>query len=208
MSTQTFPVLPGLSFPVERMPVWDTITQTAASGKEVRIAKQSAPRWQWTVSFAVLRSDAVNLELQQLAERVLERRALVREVAVAEAVQEQLVPAAAREQRVGARPRLIGARIVAAEHRPRHAQRGLRGEQREQRATAADLDVVGVGTDAQHVAQARSGVHEVERDHDRVSFASDGRSQTRHGGAPPATRSSSVCLSRNVSMHCQKHASR
>ena len=98
--------------------------------------------------------------------------------------------------------------IVGGEHDPDDAQREAAGAELHHRTAAADLDVVGVGTDAQHVAQARSGVHEVERDHDRVSFASDARSQTRHGGTPPAIRSSSVCLSRNVSMHCQKHASR
>lgn len=67
MSTAILPSLAGLGFPVQRTPVWDTIIQTAISGKETRIAKQTYPRWKWELSYTVLRSSAAFVELQELA---------------------------------------------------------------------------------------------------------------------------------------------
>lgn len=67
MSTQILPSLAGLGIEVTRAPLWDTRVQEAASGKETRVALWSYPRWRWDLSYNVLRSDAVNAELQQLA---------------------------------------------------------------------------------------------------------------------------------------------
>jgi uncharacterized protein (TIGR02217 family) len=67
MSTAILPSLAGLGFPVTRTPVWDTVLQQNISGKEVRVALQSYPRWKWELSFTVLRSSAAYTELQQLA---------------------------------------------------------------------------------------------------------------------------------------------
>lgn len=67
MSTNVLPTLAGLGFDVVRTPVWDTSIQTATSGKETRIARQTYPRWRWELSYNVLRSGAAYTELQQLA---------------------------------------------------------------------------------------------------------------------------------------------
>jgi uncharacterized protein (TIGR02217 family) len=66
MSTAVFPTLVGLSFDVIRTPQWSTIIQEAASGKETRVAKRSFPRRTWELTYDLLRSDSVNLELQTL----------------------------------------------------------------------------------------------------------------------------------------------
>lgn len=66
MSTTVLPSLVGLGFEVVRTPIWDTSVQSAMSGKETRIARQTYPRWQWELSYNVLRSGSYN-ELQQLA---------------------------------------------------------------------------------------------------------------------------------------------
>lgn len=67
MSTQTLPSLAGLGFDVVRTPVWDTVVQANISGKEVRMAQQTYPRWKWELKYNILRSDATNHELQTLA---------------------------------------------------------------------------------------------------------------------------------------------
>jgi uncharacterized protein (TIGR02217 family) len=66
MSNAVFPALTGLVFPVEKTPTWSTKVQTAASGKETRLSFWSYPIWQYSIGYDVLRSDAVNLELQTL----------------------------------------------------------------------------------------------------------------------------------------------
>lgn len=66
MSNAILPTLRGLTYPVEKTPIWKTKTQTHVSGKETRLGYWSYPLWQWQVSYDVLRSDSVNLELQQL----------------------------------------------------------------------------------------------------------------------------------------------
>lgn len=66
MSNAVLPSLKGLSYPVEKTPVWSTKVQRHVSGKETRLGLWSYPLWQWSLSYDVLRSDNVNLELQQL----------------------------------------------------------------------------------------------------------------------------------------------
>jgi uncharacterized protein (TIGR02217 family) len=66
MSTQVLPSLIGLAWDVVRTPVWDTTVQTAISGKEIRIANQTYPRWKWELKYDVVRSDSVNTEFQQI----------------------------------------------------------------------------------------------------------------------------------------------
>jgi uncharacterized protein (TIGR02217 family) len=67
MSNAILPTLPGLTFPVNRTPMWSTKVQTSISGKETRLGLWSYPIWQYDVGYDLLRSDSVNLELQTLA---------------------------------------------------------------------------------------------------------------------------------------------
>jgi uncharacterized protein (TIGR02217 family) len=67
MSNAVFPALAGLGWTVKRSPLWKTRVQESISGKEVRIADWSFPRWQWQLSFDFLRGDPVNAEFQALA---------------------------------------------------------------------------------------------------------------------------------------------
>jgi len=55
MSTQVFPALPGLAWPVKRSEIWATRAPQAISGKETRIADWSYPRHEWTLGYDVLR---------------------------------------------------------------------------------------------------------------------------------------------------------
>lgn len=55
MSTQVFPSLLGLGWPLQRTEIWSTRKQTAISGKRTRIADWSFPRHQWTLSMEFLR---------------------------------------------------------------------------------------------------------------------------------------------------------
>jgi uncharacterized protein (TIGR02217 family) len=55
MSTQVFPSLPGLAWPVKRSELWKTRAPEAISGKETRIADWSYPRHEWTLGFDLLR---------------------------------------------------------------------------------------------------------------------------------------------------------
>lgn len=57
MSTDVFPSLQGLGWGVKRTPVWSTRVQTAVSGREVRTAQWSYPRWRWELSYDFLRAD-------------------------------------------------------------------------------------------------------------------------------------------------------
>src|SRR5581483_4754796 len=67
MSNSVFPGLAGLGWTVKRSPLWKTRVQESISGKEVRIADWSFPRWQWQLSYDFLRGDPVNVEFQALA---------------------------------------------------------------------------------------------------------------------------------------------
>ena len=55
MSTSVFPSLAGLGWPTTRATMFKTRKQENISGKEVRIADWSSPRYQWTLPFAFLR---------------------------------------------------------------------------------------------------------------------------------------------------------
>ncbi len=57
MSTQVFPSLSGLAFPVTRAPMFKTRQQESISGKRTWIADWSYPRWKWTLVFNFLRNN-------------------------------------------------------------------------------------------------------------------------------------------------------
>lgn len=64
--TATYPSnLIGLKYDVKKSPVFDTVIQTSFSGKEQRIARQSYPRWKFSVAYEFVR-DNVNAEFQTL----------------------------------------------------------------------------------------------------------------------------------------------
>ncbi len=67
MSTSVFPTLAGLGFDVIRTPIWSNTIQESVSGKETAIGNWSYPKWQWELTFDVLRSDADTHEFQDLA---------------------------------------------------------------------------------------------------------------------------------------------
>jgi uncharacterized protein (TIGR02217 family) len=57
MSTAVFPTLKGIDFPIVKSPMFSTISQMSASGKEARARLWTYPRWKWDVPFTWLRSD-------------------------------------------------------------------------------------------------------------------------------------------------------
>jgi uncharacterized protein (TIGR02217 family) len=71
MSSQVFPTLAGLGWSVKRTALWKTRTQESVSGKRTRTAFWSYPRWQWELTFDVLRQGALSgtsyAEFAQLA---------------------------------------------------------------------------------------------------------------------------------------------
>jgi uncharacterized protein (TIGR02217 family) len=66
MSNYVFPVLAGLSWNVTKTPMWSTKVQIATSGKELRSAWFSAPKYTFKLKYDVLRSAAAYAELQSL----------------------------------------------------------------------------------------------------------------------------------------------
>jgi uncharacterized protein (TIGR02217 family) len=66
MSSLLFPTLPGQLFTVARAPIWNTGIVDAPCGMSGRMAYQQYPRYQWTVSWEVLR-DTAAVALSELA---------------------------------------------------------------------------------------------------------------------------------------------
>lgn len=65
MSNEVFPKLPGIKWGSTRTPIWSTKVQTSASGREIRGGYWSYPRWKYSLSYDVLRANALK-ELQTL----------------------------------------------------------------------------------------------------------------------------------------------
>ena len=68
MAIPVFPTssLPGLTYPIKRTLVWQTIKQEALSGKRTAFALRGAPTYKYEAIFSVLRSSAAFLEQQTL----------------------------------------------------------------------------------------------------------------------------------------------
>jgi uncharacterized protein (TIGR02217 family) len=66
MSNDVFPVLAGLTFPFVRAPVTNTLIQTAADLSELRATFMTAPMYDYSLSYDILRNNALN-EFAQLA---------------------------------------------------------------------------------------------------------------------------------------------
>lgn len=60
MSAAVFPTLAGQGWDITRTPIWDTTIQKNVSGKEVRMANYSFPRYQWDLVFNAFRQGIVN----------------------------------------------------------------------------------------------------------------------------------------------------
>lgn len=66
MSNAVFPDLPGLKWSTSKAPIWKTRVQESVSGKELRTALMSFPRWRYSLAYEVLRAETVYQELQTL----------------------------------------------------------------------------------------------------------------------------------------------
>lgn len=66
MSSDVFPTIKGLTYPITRTPQWRTGVNEALSGKESRIAYRQYPRIMFSVEYSVLREQASTNELKQL----------------------------------------------------------------------------------------------------------------------------------------------
>lgn len=66
MSNDVYPALPGIKPTVKRVPEWRTRITEAVNGQETRVAQRAWPRWRYTLSYEVLRSDAAAAERAQL----------------------------------------------------------------------------------------------------------------------------------------------
>lgn len=62
MSTSVYPALSGALIEVTRTPFYSTTVQTEASGRELRAAWMSAPRYRYQISYDFLRQDAATDE--------------------------------------------------------------------------------------------------------------------------------------------------
>lgn len=66
MSNLVFPTLPGLAWDNPKRPMWKTKAQEAVSGREVRTALWSQPKYYFSLNFEFLRARVTMPELQQL----------------------------------------------------------------------------------------------------------------------------------------------
>jgi hypothetical protein len=96
----------------------------------------------------------VDLGLEPL-EALLDRPAVIGQEAVPEPLDRDPDLAGALGERGRAVGRLLGPLAGATQHQPVHRQAGVLGDQPEDGAAAADLDVVGMGADDQ---DARRGI--------------------------------------------------
>src|SRR5258708_2868490 len=60
MGTQVFAPPTGLGWPVARSSMWQTRKQDNVSGKQVRVAEWSYPKYQWVLQADVLRHGVIN----------------------------------------------------------------------------------------------------------------------------------------------------
>ena len=73
MAPPIFPTLKGLTYPVQRTPIWHTLSQEAVSGQDNPIQLWTYPRWRYTLVFSAFNSGATAfqglpaIELQALA---------------------------------------------------------------------------------------------------------------------------------------------
>lgn len=74
MSSAVFPSLPGLTWGVEKTPVFRTKVQTSVNGQEIRTTYGATPTWQFSLSYEFVREGAGFAELQALLGFFLARK--------------------------------------------------------------------------------------------------------------------------------------
>lgn len=74
MSNAIFPTLPGLTWPINRKPMFNTNTQRALSGREVRLTYQLFPLYQYTLNLEFLRDTVAFPEVDTLVGFFLARQ--------------------------------------------------------------------------------------------------------------------------------------
>lgn len=57
MSVSVYPDLAGAQVEVERTPVYDTVVQRESNGREMRVARQTAARYRYSITYNFLRQD-------------------------------------------------------------------------------------------------------------------------------------------------------
>jgi uncharacterized protein (TIGR02217 family) len=62
MSNAIFPDLQGLKWDIEKTPIWSTIIQTSANGKETRATNWSYPRYKFDLSFEFLEDSSSQID--------------------------------------------------------------------------------------------------------------------------------------------------
>ena len=67
MSNAVFPVMPGLTWDITRVPIWSTTVKTSVSGREFRSANFSFPRYRYKMVYSVLRQTSAFPEMAQMA---------------------------------------------------------------------------------------------------------------------------------------------
>lgn len=141
----------------------------------------------------------------QLVEVALQLAPGFREAAVRERLDPHVTARRGPQDVVGGGPGLVVSRRRAGQHDPVHVQARVSRKQLEDRAAAADLDVVGVRTDAQQSVGAPGEVQGTHQDTRREATGAPKRfDQTSQGAAPDVYSRSSSSWSLKVSMPLQK----
>lgn len=73
MSNEIFPSLPGLKWNQAKTPIFSTLIQVAASGRENRVPLYVYPLYEFDLSYEILRDDTAHNELKTLAGFYLQR---------------------------------------------------------------------------------------------------------------------------------------
>src|SRR5512132_589415 len=153
----------------------------------------------------------------QVLEAFFYRGTLVGKETVGELVNRHAFFASAEEKAPSSQARFLGAQRRRTEHDPVHRQAGVLFQQAKQRSAASDLDVVAMGSQAEHHSQIPGVSAQADREHDarpqqpsppkpwRSSSATLPRAfQTCHGAVPCSYIWSKVILSLKVSIASQK----
>jgi hypothetical protein len=72
VTTPVFPYLPGLTWPIDRAPIWDTSVQKALSGKQTRFANKTQPTYRYSAVISGLDSSGTFSSLSAYSKQSLE----------------------------------------------------------------------------------------------------------------------------------------